>query len=226
METIVAESQEMKLPLRLVPHRGQIRLGAFLMGTLMAVIDLIYVRAALQGGFSLTSLAAMAVPLLIANAWYGAAFVSCLQPGSPWDHIEIDQDGLKRRYMLRSGKIRWDQIGQFAVVKYMPFINRFRRRSWFLLAGPLKISRVDNDRVRRALLALDPAEFGPMSATGQETGKLVADWLNDLLVQARRGQLPDQVAVPEELLMSVCAYAPPVRDKPSLGKARRNTVER
>ncbi|WP_374311122.1 hypothetical protein [Dongia sp.] len=196
------------------------------MGTLIAVIDLLFVRAALQGAFSLSSLSAMAVLLFVANAWYGAVFVSCLQRGSPLDHIEIDQEGIRRRYMLRSRKVRWDEIGQFAVLEHIPFFDRARRRSWFLLVEPLKISRVDSDRIRRALFAVDAAEFGPMSATGQETGALLADWLNELLTQSRRAPLPDQVSVPRELLMSVSEYASGLGEKPPLGKARRSTVER
>lgn len=98
------------------------------------------------------------------GAWQLASAIAKLLPGSPYHHLEVSSEGLLIRTMRRKQQFGWDQLSAFDVsVRERRDKDGDTHYDYYVVALPAADAAKladEHERYSRAVLRIDPDEFG------------------------------------------------------------------
>ena len=231
----------MKLPLRIIPRRSSAIATAVavplvcafvLWGFAADILDEVR-RAGLGHVISDKPLHLLGLGIgIVVLLWMEFFAVLRILPGSPYFHLTIATDGLRRRDFRTDKFVAWDEIATLDVVGRLQGSKNRRMHYWLLAeeATPKTDERDDmyddvDKRIKHALLAYDTDELSPMLANSEKVSADLLQLLRRIHAERQRGIVADDVDVPpllREVIAEAQATLPARADQRAVAKPRRS----
>lgn len=149
---------------------------------------------------------------IVVLLWMEFFAILRILPGSPYFHLDITKDGLKRRYFRTDNFLPWDKVGSFDIVSRLQGGKKKRTHYWILAEEKVPKSDAQDDmhdnvdrRIKHALLAYDTDELSPMFAGSKAVADDLLQLLKSVHVDRLQGGRVHEIEVPPRLRELVVA---------------------